>query len=141
MRIRAARVVVALISTILLVLAIAAPAAARQVAPGPIAQSNHFGAIAIEPQTHAFGWGAGYSTKAGAIDRSVQACRNHATNPNHCVAYIWVRNGCAAVAYKNKASGGYQYGWGVGYTKAVAKQQARAAVGAGAHDLVWVCSG
>lgn len=137
---RVLRIVGAFSLVLLLALAGVAPVAASQGA-GPVASANYFGAIALEPNTGKFGWGSNYSTKTGAKQRAMNECRAAANHPNNCVGFLWVRNGCGAIAYKNNSNGTRTYDGGFGYTKRAAKQAARNAVGAGAINHSWVCSG
>jgi hypothetical protein len=107
----------------------------------PVAAGGHrYASIAVEPATLAFGWAANYSTRAGAQTRAKQECKAHASVPSNCKVMVWVEDGCAAVAYKNKANGTRRFGWGLGWTKRAAKNQALAAVGSGGRNLAWVCN-
>jgi hypothetical protein len=115
----------------------AAPARSTSVAPA----TNHFAAIAVEPATTAYGVSYGYTSKSGAKTRARNECRSAASHPGNCEVMVWVRNGCASIAYKARSGGGYTYGWGIGSNKNLAKQRARQAIAPGGHTLAWACSG
>jgi hypothetical protein len=132
---------VACLSAVVLALAGAAPvAAAPAAAPAPAGQ-DRFAAIAVEPATAAYGYSFNFSTKAGAKQEAKHQCRLAADVPSNCKTYVWVRNGCAAVAFKGSASAGYTYGAAFAATKRLAKQRARNAAGSGSQTLAWACSG
>jgi hypothetical protein len=108
----------------------------------PVAAGGHvYASIAVEPATLAVGWAANYGTRAGAQRRAKQECKARAAVPSNCQVMVWVQDGCAAVSYKNKANGTRRFGWGLGWTKRQAKNNALAALGSGARGLAWVCNG
>jgi hypothetical protein len=112
--------------SVLLLVAVAAPVAAGE---------NKFAAIAVEPATRHFGYSFDYSSRSGAEQRALRECRDRANVPANCRGIVWVRNGCAAAAYKVRPNGSNRYGWGIGETKSVAKARARDAIGTGHATL------
>lgn len=104
------------------------------------AGDGRFAAIAVEPKTLVYGFGYGYPNRAGAEARALDECRLRADHPNRCKGIVWVRNGCAAVAYKRRDGEVVKIGWGIAERKRQAADRARNAVGDNAKILTIVCA-
>jgi hypothetical protein len=94
-------------------LALAAPAAAFAA----------YGAIAVDPFTHAWGKSWKYSHRRGAERRALRECR--AFDPGtHCQGVIWYKNACGAV-FENSAETKFFYAFARSERAAKRKVRAR----------------
>ncbi len=137
---RSRRITLASVAVFILAATIAGPVSAAPRTSPSLTAANYFGAIAVEPKTGASGYAYNYATKAGAKNAALSECKSVANKPWNCQVFVWVKNGCAAVAYKNYANGSRSYSWGIGYTKRQAKNRAKNELGTGARVLTWVCT-
>jgi hypothetical protein len=118
----------------------AAPDARRGCRP-----PNCYGAITMNMRTLKTFYGYNYGSRYNAERSQYKRCTRSASNPRNCKKITWVRNGCAAVGWKDKPdnTGAYWYAWA---TKARTGKQARQAVlrklnyGQKAEVLAWICT-
>ena len=82
-------------------------------------------------------------TRHRAVARAQQACRNHSQRYRpHCEKLIWVRNACAAAAYRVRNGVLKEYGGAYARYQGPAKSKAlRKVRGPGhRHIWTWVCT-
>lgn len=115
--------------------------------PGPTsahAGGNRFAAIAVNPNDNTAGWSFNYATRAGAERRALRECRIR-TDLAGCRGIVWVRNGCAAVAVRQRRNGSLsRIAWGIGPTREIAQRRAKAKCqsdGRRCFVRAWACSG
>jgi Domain of unknown function (DUF4189) len=77
--------------------------------------ADYYGAIAFSPDTGSVGYSYNYGTRNGAENRALAECGRR-----DCVAVIWFRNACGALATGD--GNGYGYAWAV--TRAEAEDTA-----------------
>ena len=83
-----------------------------------------FAAIAVDRADAAYGYGQDYTTRSGAERRALRECRRFSTTDG-CRNVVWVRNGCAAVAVRQRADGRVtRMAWGLGASRTQAKFRA-----------------
>jgi hypothetical protein len=108
------------------------------------AGGNRFAAIAVNRNDNTAGWSFNYATRAGAERRALRECRIRQTEPG-CRGIVWVRNGCAAVAVRQRRDGSLsRITWGVGATREIAQRRAKAKCqsdGRSCFIRAWACSG
>lgn len=86
----------------------------------PAAAQAYWGAIAVNPATGAYGVSYNYNTANGAKHRALNECKGQ-----KCRVAVWVRNGWAALVFKNK-NNVFVAGAGDTEREAVAKARSRA---------------
>jgi hypothetical protein len=102
-----------------------------------------YGAISVNPQNGAAGWTYNQPTRYRARRVAQLHCRQSSTGAKrYCVRLIWVRNGCAAAAYRTRDGVLREYAGAYASSKRGAIRLARRKVrGPGAvHTWTWVCT-
>ncbi|WP_181407738.1 DUF4189 domain-containing protein [Nocardioides sambongensis] len=102
-----------------------------------------YGAISVNPRTGDAVWGYNYGTKKRAVAAVQTKCKKR--NPDArgaCTRAVWVRNGCAAVAWRGRNGVLQEWAGRAAFTKSKAIRKARNAVrGPGRVKVwTWVCT-
>ena len=131
----AARIAVAASLAFVAGFALAAPGSA-------VAGQNYFAAIAANKAIGTYGYAFDQLTRPAAEARALAECQDASpTHASQCQTYVWVRNGCAALAARERNDGSLsRIAWGIGNTKRKAKQRALEAGGPRTSILAWVCT-
>jgi len=112
---------------------LALAAALALIAAAPAAAQADWGAIAVDPETGAYGVSYEYNSAAAAQRRAKNECGS-----SHCKVAAWVSNGFAALVRKKNGV----YFAGIGRTENLARKNARAhAHDSGARYITSVFSG
>lgn len=70
--------------------------------PGPALAQEYFGAIAYSRSDRAHGWAKDYASRGEAEKAAVANCEKHGRD---CLAVLWFKNGCGALATGPKGAG------------------------------------
>lgn len=124
-------------------------------AKAPVAQSsqanarrdcykpNCYGAITMNMNTLKTFYGYNYGSRYNAERSQYKRCTRNTTQDRYCRKMGWVRNGCAAVGWKDKpdSTGAYWYSFQTGRSKNQAKYKVRKSLNFGsAQVLAWICT-
>lgn len=105
----------------------------------PSSTGNYYGAIAVNVKTAAYGWANNYKSKSAAEKAAMANCRKYPSGSN-CQIKMWVRNACAAIAWRTWSDGRFRWGTSWATTKAKAEAQAKKLVGSGAKTRTAFCT-
>jgi hypothetical protein len=83
------------------------------------ASGDRYAAVAFSPSTGQYGYGNGFATKGGAIERARQECGARDA------VVKWTRNAWIALAVSSPTRSGYGYGWTWADTAGRARAAAR----------------
>jgi hypothetical protein len=90
-----------------------------------VAAEQTFSAIALSPDSGAYGEGHDWPSMSQAKNKAMYYCRQNADDPRDCRVVTWSKGQyCAAVAITNMRGGGVTWGSGSGPTLRAAKQVA-----------------
>jgi hypothetical protein len=121
-----------------------APATATPDARRDCYRPRCYGAIAMNMRTLKTFGGWNYGSRYLAERSQYKRCTRNTTRDRYCKKIVWVKNGCAAVGWKDKpdSTGAYWYAYATGYRTAyAAKRAVRKKLNFGsAQVLQWICT-
>lgn len=100
-----------------------------------------YGAIVINPRTGGSAYSYNYPTRAKAIYAAKKRCRSYGAG-SYCRTAVWVRNGCAAVAWRKRNGRMVEWAGRVAFNRAPAIRKAKRAVAGPGTEHLWtyVCT-
>jgi len=100
-----------------------------------------FGAIVINPRTGSSAYSYNYNTRSKAVAAAKKRCRSYGSG-RYCRTAVWVRNGCAAVAWRKRNGRMVEWAGRVAFNRAPAIRKAKRAVAGPGSEHVWsyVCT-